>query len=87
MGPPLLRKRHSEDKETPSKRKPSPIHFEAQIALKKEGVPLYSPPKDKFSKKFANGSKFDDYHGGRRGSRQGGRGNRGRMWLKDSWRD
>ena len=69
--------------DTSAKRKPSPIRFEAseKEAVKREAATIYSPPKDKFSKKFANGSNFDDYV-----ARRGGRGKRGRMRAKASWR-
>ena len=82
MKPVKPRKRVSGDLDTSaSKRKPSPIRFEssAKDTAKKESATLYSPPKDKFSKKFANGSGFEDYVGGRRRGRGRGR-------SKGTWR-
>lgn len=71
-----------------AKRKPSPIRFESvsSTAVKKGAASIYSPPKDKFSKKFAGASSLDDFFEQKSGSRRGARGKRGRMKLKSSWR-
>lgn len=81
------RKRVGEDHEIPSKRRPSPIRFEPSTlkeTAKKQAVTIYSPPKDKFSKRFANGSGFDDYQ---HSKKSGNRSQRGRKYGQGSWRD
>lgn len=79
------RKRVSDDHETPPKRKPSPIRFEAsnKEASKKDSMTIYSPPKDKFSK---IGPTFDDYPASRI-SKRGSREKKGGIKMKGSWRD
>ncbi len=80
--PLVQRKRPITDQESLPKRKRSPIRFEASTEkniAKKEGVTIYSPPKDKFSRKFSDGSNFKDYG-------RGARGNRGGTQNKTSWR-
>ena len=76
---------------TPAKRKPSPIRFDAgptttpnttnsQQQQKRESQSMYTVPRDRYSKKLANGANFDAYQGGGGGGgrwRGGGRG-RGR---------
>ena len=77
----LQRKRNSGSQDVPAKRKPSPIRFETKELSKKGSVAIYSPPKDKFSKKLAEGSDFDDYSfKKKRGGKRSGGG-------KTSWRD
>ena len=71
---------------TPAKRKPSPIRFDAgptttdtgnsQQQQKRESQSMYTVPRDRYSKKLANGANFDTYQGGGRG-RGRGRGFRG----------
>ena len=84
-GPLTGRKRVCDEQRSSPKRKHSPIRFEASLkdTPKKVATTIYSPPKDKFSKKFAEGSKFVEYPSDRRGSRRGGRGKRG---SRPSWR-
>lgn len=86
LQPQLERKRVSDSQGCPPKKKHSPIRFEASLtkdASKKETVSIYSPPRDKFSKKFSEGSNFKDYEGSQK---RGGRGSRGGARSKTSWR-
>lgn len=73
------RKRPSDTQQPISKRKHSPIRFESSSrdVSKKEALAIYSPPKDKFSKKLTGMSK--------RTSQRGGRGNKGGR-SKTTWR-
>ena len=60
----LERKRSSSGQDVPAKRRPSPIRFDSSSAkggARKDPVTIYSPPKDKFSKKITEGSNFEDY--------------------------
>ena len=80
------RKRPCSDHQALPKRKPSPIRFESsttQHSSKKEDLAVYSPPKNKFSKKFSNGSSFDDYQASRKSTRGGWR---GKKTGQGSWR-
>ena len=80
----LQRKRISSGQDTPAKRKPSPIRFDSSSVRepsRKEPVAIYSPPKDKFSKKITDGSNFENYSlKKKRGGKRGGWG------KKTSWR-
>ena len=74
-----------------AKRKPSPIRFDAGPPTtntaqqqKREAQSMYTVPRDRYSKKLANGANFESYQGvggggggGRGRGRRGGRGFRG----------
>ena len=70
---------------TAAKRKPSPIRFDAGPATtnptaqqpKRESQSMYSVPRDRYSKKLANGANFDAYQEGGKGGGWRGRGRRG----------